>query len=91
MKSKKFINSFESWMETHHEICAFIGYKRKESELIFKENIINEITSTQGTGGLYLLAEQWTNEFEKLNAGRVWDGEFFEEITQFLYTKNNII
>jgi hypothetical protein len=41
-----------------------------------------------GTGGLYELAESLTDDFEKLNAGRLWDGEFFEEIWDFLESKN---
>lgn len=89
-QQKIFINGFASWMETHHEVCEFIGYRLKESELLYTENVINETESTQGTGGLYTLAEQWTDEFEKLNEGRVWDGEFFNEIGNFLNEKNKI-
>lgn len=90
MENKLFINGFASWMETHHEVCEFIGYRLKESELLYTENVIIETSSSQGSGGLYTLAEQWTDEFEKLNEGRVWDGEFFEEINTFLTTKNKL-
>lgn len=87
---KEFINGVHSWIETHYEVSSFIGYRLKESELLYTENVINETASTQGTGGLYTLAEQWTDEFEKLNEGRVWDGEFFEEINTFLTAKNKL-
>ena len=43
--------------------------------------------SEQGHGGLYELAEELTDEFELLNKGRVWDGEFFDEIEEFLSEK----
>lgn len=89
-EQKEFVNGFYSWMETHHEVCEFIGYRLKESELLYTENVIIETSSSQGSGGLYTLAEQWTDEFEKLNEGRVWDGEFFNEIGNFLNEKNKI-
>ena len=41
----------------------------------------------QGTGGMYELAEELTDEFEKLNADREWDGEFFDEIEEFITSK----
>lgn len=50
---------------------------------------INRVQGTQGSTGLYVLAQQWADEFEELNKDREWDGEFFEEIEQFCATKNN--
>lgn len=91
MEQKNFINGFSSWMETHNEVCRFIGYKEKECELLYIDNVINETLSTQGTGGIYELSEQWTDEFEKQNEGRVWDGDFFDEIHKFLTIKNKLV
>lgn len=48
---------------------------------------IKNVIESKGTGGLYELAESWTDEFEKQNEGREWDGEFFDEVNSFLETK----
>jgi len=42
-----------------------------------------------GRGALYELAEDWTNQFEERNKNRDWDGEFFDEIEQFITEKIN--
>jgi hypothetical protein len=46
---------------------------------------------SQGTGGIYELAEQWTDEFENLHLDQEWDGEFFDEIEKFCNSKNTVI
>jgi hypothetical protein len=82
----KFPNGFTSWMETHHEVVAF--FERRDT---FDEGgIIQEIADSQGTVGLYELAREWTDEFERLNKGRKWDvdGDFFDEIKKFCEQKN---
>lgn len=83
---QKFPNGFESWMETHHDVVDYISRKTNAED---EEN--TEIVATQdthGTGGIYLLAEEWTDEFETVNNGREWDGEYFDEIEEFLNKKN---
>jgi hypothetical protein len=82
---KQFPNGFDSWQETHYEVVAEIT-RLVEADEAF--GLVSETVSTQGTGGLYELAKRLTDEFEKLNAGRLWDGEFFEEIWAFLESKN---
>jgi hypothetical protein len=82
---KKFPNGFESWQETHFEVVSYIYDLRYNSPI--ESNIINDIQLKQGTGGFYELAEDLTDEFEKLNEGREWDGEFFDEIEEFLEKK----
>lgn len=82
---KNFPNGFESWQETHFEVVSYIEQLR--SQAIIESNLINEIQETKGTGGFYELAEELTDEFEKLNEGREWDGEFFDEIEDFLGKK----
>ena len=82
---KQFPNGFDSWQETHYEVVAEIT-RIVEADEPF--GLVSETLSTQGTGGLYELAKELTDEFEKLHAGREWDGEFFDEIWEFLSTKN---
>ena len=82
---KQFPNGFASWQETHYEVVAEIT-RLVEADEDF--GLVSETLSTQGTGGLYELAERLTDEFEALNAGREWDGEFFEEIWDFFESKN---
>lgn len=81
MKRKELPNDFESWQETHFEIVSMITLDLEKGN-----NKVEEISETQGTGGLYTLAKQLTDKFEKLHEGREWDGEFFEEI-EYFYAK----
>jgi hypothetical protein len=82
----KFPNGFASWIETHHEVVAIITNELRKNEregsVIWKRQI------EQGTGGMFELAEEWTDEFEKKNIDREWDGEFFEEVEDFCIAKD---
>lgn len=86
-QEKEFPNGFTSWMETHHEIVEFIVAHIIQSKTE-EGNVILDTSHNQGTGGIYDLAEGWTDEFEKLNTGRDWDGEFFDEVGKFCANKN---
>lgn len=76
----KFPNGFESWRETYFEVVSAI---RDEWRKDFPQGKVKEYHSQEGTCALYNLAEELTNKFEELNAGREWDGEFFDEIEEF--------
>ena len=82
---KQFPNGFDSWQETHYEVVSEITRIIHANEGF---GLASETVYTQGTGGLYELAKRLTDEFETLNTGREWDGEFFEEIWDFLKNKN---
>jgi hypothetical protein len=82
---KQFPNGFDSWQETHYEVVSEIT---RIALTDVRQGLVYETRDTQGVTGWYSLATQLTDEFEKLNAGREWDGEFFEEILDFLTTKN---
>ena len=82
--TKNFPNGFTSWQETHFEIVSAINTEYSKDE---PSGLVAERHSEQGHGGLYELAEELTDEFELLNKGRVWDGEFFDEIEEFLSEK----
>ena len=85
---KTFPNGFESWAETHHEVVQYITMSEAVADALFTPNVVSKISEEMGTGGLYELAMQWTDEFEKKNEGRDWDGDFFDELESFLSSKN---
>ena len=86
----KFPNGFESWMETHHEVVTAITEAMTAEELEPEfQNVATRRREEQGIGGVYELAEELTDKFEQLNKGREWDGEFFDEVTEFLRTELN--
>jgi hypothetical protein len=77
MEYKRFPNGFESWCKTYYEIVNFLTFTSKVAKF-YEQN---------GTEGMYELARELTDEFETLNKGREWDGEFFKEIESFLIKK----
>lgn len=78
---KQFSNGFTSWIETHHEVVKAITLRMADDEY---NGAARARAEAQGTGGLYELAEELTDKFEAANKGRQWDGEFFEEVEEFL-------
>jgi len=86
---KKFINSFTSWMETHHEIVAGITLILENIDSSKWSSQFKARFDAQGTGGMYELAEELTDEFEKLFEGEEWgiEKEYFEEIEKFIGEK----
>ena len=89
----KFPNGFDSWHETHYEISAAIGVHLHKWEVRSEGSAIIERYESQGTGGMYELAEEWTNEFEFLHPVNDWVEvglDFFDEIEKFLITKNKL-
>lgn len=81
---KNFPNGFNSWIETYFEVVSHIN------NTVNKEKTIAHGRMTQqGTGGLYEMAEELTDQFETINQGREWDGEFFDEIENWLTEKEN--
>jgi hypothetical protein len=85
---KEFPNGFASWQETHYEVVTAITNELSYDHYSeFREDLIHNTLREKGRGGLYELAEELTDEFELLNKGHEWDGEFFEEIERFLNEK----
>lgn len=52
-----------------------------------ESNKIKELYEQQGTGGLWLIAEEYSKQFDELHKNKEWDGEFFDEIEIFMKTK----
>lgn len=74
-------NGLTSYLETHFHVSHAI---QAEASKDTPKGIVQERIEKQGTGGLYELAEELTDKFEELHKGREWDGEFFDEIDEFL-------
>lgn len=79
-------DQFESWHETHFEVVSAIILDAEREEA---SPLITSVMEEYGTGGLYELAKSLTDEFEKLNASREWDGEWLDELEEFLNKKFN--
>ena len=77
-------NGETSWNETYFEVVRFITEQLMKDEPC---RVVAEVQDSQGTGGMYELAETLTNEFEQTNKDREWDGDFFDEIEYFLSKK----
>lgn len=81
---KNFPNGFTDWTETHFEIVRAIS---NELQKDYMTGEVKRVYEMQGIGGLYELAEQLTDEFEEMNKGREWDGEYLDAIQQFTIDK----
>ena len=79
--AKNFPNGFHSWIETYYEVVQRITSEISGDVLSYR---VNQVFTEFGHGGCYQLAEELTDRFETLNKGRAWDGEFFDEIDEFL-------
>jgi hypothetical protein len=85
-KEKEFPNGFASWQETHFEIVSAIADELlRESE----DSKVVELYATNGRGAVWELAEAMTDKFEALNKGREWDGEFYDELDEFITKEFN--
>jgi hypothetical protein len=82
---KHFPNGFTSWMETHHEIVKVIN-QIENSYSYDNTNIVVKTHEEKGLGGIYELAEELTDKFEKENKGVVWgeEIEFFDTLETFI-------
>ena len=80
----QFTNTFENWHETHFEIVQEI------TDLLDNENsdIVNKVQNDNGRGGLYLLALDLTNKFEKMHEGKQWgiddNTQYYDAIEEFI-------
>jgi hypothetical protein len=85
--TEQFPNGFTSWVETHHEVVAFI--QSVLNSTLSRDTPIEDIHEAVGTHGLYELALEWTNEWEKTHLGVDWNNrDYWTEIESWLETKN---
>lgn len=88
MKEKEFINGFRSWMETYFEVVSYIN-----GEVTLDDDcsqIVKDAMYGEGYASLYDMAEKFTDEFEEINEGREWEGEFVDEINSFMGVKLDV-
>jgi len=77
-----FPNGFTEWHETHYEIVQAMTIEWVKDK---PKGIVLETQESAGHGGLYDLAFELTNKFEKENVGKAWgiDEEYFDAIEKF--------
>ncbi len=81
----RFPNGFESWYETHY----FISNHLEQTEDL-KNSLAYQRVTKQGIGGLWELSQELTDEFETINKGRSWDGEWMDELEDWLNKKDTM-
>lgn len=79
-----FPNGFTSWYETFYEVVDNISLAFDQITLEWDSKRLQHVQDTQGRMGLVELAKELTDKFELKNKDREWNGEFFEEIDEFL-------
>lgn len=77
----KFPNGFSSWRETHYEVVAAISQIARQD---FPDGRVQEVEERYGIGGLYDLANDLTDNFERNYVGNIGDGDFFDTVENFL-------
>lgn len=83
--NKEFPNGFESWYETFFELSLLFA------EELNKDSLVGEIRNayeSHGRGAIYELAEQWADEFERVNEDKEWEGDYYDAIEDFFKYKN---
>lgn len=82
---KQFVNGFKSWAETHYFVSAAIEHALDGDNYFFENiNKARDIQEADGMFALTELAERLTDKFEEMNEKREWDGEWIEELDDFL-------
>ena len=80
---KLFPNGIFNWKDTFFEVSGMIAFMRyKQNGTDKRWDKLND--QLQGSPGFRDLAVSLTNQFEEMNTGREWDGEFYEEIEDFV-------
>ena len=82
---KKYPNGIQGWLDTYYHISTDIGQIKK----MWSPRLDRLHKRLQGSPGWRDLAEELTDEFELINKDRFWDGEFYEEVDDFVSRKIN--
>ena len=73
-----------SWLETYTELAR--NFFHIDSALLHPD-IKDELDHGGGMAGVPDLLVRLTDEFESMNEGREWDGEFYDEVDEFAMDK----
>lgn len=79
-------NGIVQFSETLHDIAGRAEYQLEEGSA----RDAKELEAAQREGGSFAVKElvrNWATEFEKRNEGRDWDGEYVDEIDEFIGEK----
>ena len=82
------VKGFKNWSETHFEVVTILTLLEQEPENEQPYELLSA-RKNEGTTGVWELAGMITDEFEELNKGREWDGEFYEEVEAFVQKRVN--
>ena len=66
------------WSETHFEVVKVMTFMEDKSKRL------QNIRRDHGRCGLYEFAKDLTDQFFLQNRDRQWDGEFYDEINEFV-------
>ena len=83
MDTRTFENGFESWYETFYLLTKEIILRKLKGE----DQLIEAALNYGGIMELCSIVKKWTDEFEELNKGRNWDGEWMDEVNEFFRKK----
>jgi N-acetylglucosamine kinase-like BadF-type ATPase len=89
MSKKQFPNGVTNYLETYFEVVTYIINSLDIDSTIQQLTIFHEVQEIQGRGGLWELAEKWTDEFETTHKNVEWDGDWFDVLYKFLENKVN--
>lgn len=88
-------NARYSWAETFYEVVSYLErhlnspelYDHQEDGKLGMGMRIKEWRKEIGHADLVEFAMHCADQFEKKNEGRDWDGEFYDEVWEFMNTK----
>lgn len=78
---KKFIGDFEDWQEVHYEVVSHLVI----NEDLYLDKIDNSERQDKGTGGMWVLAKDITNDFQKEYLNEEWiELDYYETLWDFI-------
>jgi hypothetical protein len=84
------VKDLEDYLEIHYNTVEFITEHLRDWRGNYNWSTILKIHEKQGSGGMYLLAKQWADEFQEIYKDVLWgeDLEYYDTIDEFLRDKN---
>lgn len=80
---KTFENNKSTYLETHYEVSVRLYYNLNRGQGAEYRKLM-DLYEKHGRGIMWQLAEQITDSFEKQNEGSEWDGEWEDEVGNFI-------
>lgn len=78
---KKYTGDFEDWHETHYEVVKHFVL----NEDIFLDKIDDSERQDKGTGGMWVLAKDITEAFQKEYENEIWNElDYYETLWNFI-------